>query len=540
MRKILLCALLLIALLLFAPLANSLVCGDVNGDAAVNISDMVYLINYIAYSGPTPPNPLDANVDYCAGADIADVVYLQAYVFAGGPPPCSVVGDCTYPIDGMIMVDHVDGLVSPGILATGVPITFHVRYINTTTRNIYGLTNAFTISSPEGAEWTHSVADTTHLPEFDQSIVRAVVASGNGSGVDTIRTMFMAYVMPPVHQGMQPGFSGVPFTITIGPLSASDEGKSIVLDSVTFENGGSWKWVTDAASSYHPAWGGPYRYFIGYRPESATSISVSHIEGQDAPYTLPPDRNITFDMQYTNTSTNAFHVMSNGFRIYSLDGATWTESHGVNAGGFTTEMFQGGLYVNEFNNDGSGSDTIGFGAVTFDAGAGMRPGYTGVPFQITIGPIPHEDLGKTVCLDSAWYRPINNWIWGGISVPNVLPEWYGPYCFTVADTADLYYFSPLPDSLYFQCYSGGSVPAYDYFRVAETAGAGVGFSVTSSTGWLLPSKTSGFTPDSIFVTTDPTGLPTGIYQADLTVASPQIDKFSENDKSGDDNTPASG
>jgi photosystem II stability/assembly factor-like uncharacterized protein len=65
------------------------VCGDANGDKAVDISDVVYLIAYI-FSGGSPPVPLeagDANCDHAV--DISDVVYLIAYIFSGGAKPCA-------------------------------------------------------------------------------------------------------------------------------------------------------------------------------------------------------------------------------------------------------------------------------------------------------------------------------------------------------------------------------------------------------------------------------------------------------------------
>ncbi len=64
--------------------------GEANGDAAYNIGDAVYLINYIFKGGP-PPIPYlicsgDANCD-CAD-NIGDAVHLINYIFKGGPPPC--------------------------------------------------------------------------------------------------------------------------------------------------------------------------------------------------------------------------------------------------------------------------------------------------------------------------------------------------------------------------------------------------------------------------------------------------------------------
>jgi hypothetical protein len=68
-------------------------CGDADGSGAVDIDDVVYLINYIFAGGP-PPNPLAAgDADCSGGVDIDDAVYIITYIFAGGPPPCDLDGD---------------------------------------------------------------------------------------------------------------------------------------------------------------------------------------------------------------------------------------------------------------------------------------------------------------------------------------------------------------------------------------------------------------------------------------------------------------
>ncbi len=67
-------------------------CGDTNNDGAVNISDAIWLINYIFYSGP-PPQPVlacgDANTD--GASAMQDAIWIINYVFVGGNPP----GDCS-------------------------------------------------------------------------------------------------------------------------------------------------------------------------------------------------------------------------------------------------------------------------------------------------------------------------------------------------------------------------------------------------------------------------------------------------------------
>ena len=65
------------------------VCGDADANGIVNISDAVYLIQYIFSGGPAP-NPLlagDANCDQVV--NISDAVYLITYIFSHGPAPCA-------------------------------------------------------------------------------------------------------------------------------------------------------------------------------------------------------------------------------------------------------------------------------------------------------------------------------------------------------------------------------------------------------------------------------------------------------------------
>ncbi len=68
----------------------ALVYGDCNRDGLVNISDGLFLIDYIFGGGaaPNPPVLGDNNCDEIV--NITDVVYLIEFIFAGGPEP----GDC--------------------------------------------------------------------------------------------------------------------------------------------------------------------------------------------------------------------------------------------------------------------------------------------------------------------------------------------------------------------------------------------------------------------------------------------------------------
>lgn len=61
-----------------------------NGDAPIDIADLVYLVDYMFNEGPEPVCLDEGNVDGIEPIDISDLVYLVDYMFIGGPapPPC--------------------------------------------------------------------------------------------------------------------------------------------------------------------------------------------------------------------------------------------------------------------------------------------------------------------------------------------------------------------------------------------------------------------------------------------------------------------
>ena len=64
-------------------------CGDADASGAVDISDAVFLIDYIFSGGPAPNPILRGDSDCSNDVDISDVVYLISYIFSGGPAPCA-------------------------------------------------------------------------------------------------------------------------------------------------------------------------------------------------------------------------------------------------------------------------------------------------------------------------------------------------------------------------------------------------------------------------------------------------------------------
>jgi hypothetical protein len=62
-------------------------CGDANGDGTIDVSDVVYLVNYLFKEGD-PPDPLEAGETNCDGLiDVGDVVYIINYLYKDGTLP---------------------------------------------------------------------------------------------------------------------------------------------------------------------------------------------------------------------------------------------------------------------------------------------------------------------------------------------------------------------------------------------------------------------------------------------------------------------
>lgn len=144
---------------------------------------------------------------------------------------------------------------------------------------------------------------------------------------------------------------------------------------------------------------------------------------------------ITPDSIKIDTIT-AYTGITNGFAVYSPDGATWTTTVGDTLGPLGETQFDLIFSINPKSITGSGADTIGFGGIAL-AGTGVVAGFDDVPYAITIGPITGgaSAHGKTICLDSTFYPPTGEWLWASSIFTEARPTWDGPHCYTVVDEA---------------------------------------------------------------------------------------------------------
>jgi len=69
------------------------ICGDANNDETTDVSDAVWIINYV-FVGGDPPDPMESGDANCDGSpDVSDAVWIINYVFVGGFAPCDTDGN---------------------------------------------------------------------------------------------------------------------------------------------------------------------------------------------------------------------------------------------------------------------------------------------------------------------------------------------------------------------------------------------------------------------------------------------------------------
>lgn len=118
---------------------------------------------------------------------------------------------------------------------------------------------------------------------------------------------------------------------------------------------------------------------------------------------------------------------TNGFRVYSPDGATWQPITAENNPDIEPLYDLVWVGYKKLSITGSGADTIQIYGFELSAG-GIPAGFD--EFVVSIHTqVSNSDIGKTLCIDSSWLPPGNNWAWS----PQGFPAWSGPHCFEIVD-----------------------------------------------------------------------------------------------------------
>jgi len=68
--------------------------GDPNSDGVINITDGIYILNFLFLGGPPPTCTEAANANDDGSANITDGIYVLNFLFLGGPAPAAPGASC--------------------------------------------------------------------------------------------------------------------------------------------------------------------------------------------------------------------------------------------------------------------------------------------------------------------------------------------------------------------------------------------------------------------------------------------------------------
>lgn len=154
------------------------------------------------------------------------------------------------------------------------------------------------------------------------------------------------------------------------------------------------------------------------------------IYGGGTPDSVMTGSDIVLKLRFENLTSFNLSI-SNGFEIYSPNGATWSGPvrGDTLTGAIPISNWDVGFVMNTFLGT-AGRDTVGIIGMK-NIAAGLPASFNGIPYAIRIGQFDEFDIDLVVCLDSAWFRPGGTWHWTSVQSGSLFPAWGGPYCLVI-------------------------------------------------------------------------------------------------------------
>ncbi len=208
-------------------------------------------------------------------------------------------------------------------------------------------------------------------------------------------------------------------------------------------------------------------------------IYLDHVDGLGSTETqIRVETDVRFHIGLFNDQSSAIIGLQHGFQVYSPDGASWRPITLDTANLGWPSYFNLGIFLNSYSVTGSGADTVSMGAIAFSGG--FPPGYDEVILYIETEVYP-EDVGRHLCLDSAWFPPGGSWLWGMEGGGNVIPSWDGPHCWEIWDPLNN---PPVITNNPFSLVFDHCVPAYYDFEAFDQEGDPFWFELLSGPGTI--------------------------------------------------------
>jgi hypothetical protein len=237
-------------------------------------------------------------------------------------------------------------------------------------------------------------------------------------------------------------------------------------------------------------------------------VMLDHVDGLNGSDEIIRQAYAKFHVRATNNTQEIFRAISNGFKVYSPDGATVAIHDFVPTDFLMDTVFIYSTALDTYNPDG-----FGWYGYYPSMGPGIPAGASDIAFTITLETFGAEDIGKTVCLDSAFYGVGGAWTWQVNEQSYHTPSWDGPHCFTIADFGA----NPpvtmvvTPDTLVTSTVEIMDDPSSAAFSIGEVSETQFAFSASETSSWFDLDKTEGIAPDMLYFELDTAGLAYGLY-----------------------------
>ncbi len=277
-------------------------------------------------------------------------------------------------------------------------------------------------------------------------------------------------------------------------------------------------------------------------------FSVSGTIGSDGPDAdnfpdfIKIDTNIVFTIRYTNNTGFNMVAATNGWTVYSPDGAVWDSTKLdtlalTGPGWLARSDLAFGFYPidtpnvddppsegtdsNGFVANGAAPDTVGLNLAS-NTSPHFENNFNQNAVTITLKAINDSHHGKHICLDSSVYDvAVNTWLWALTGGGSSVPIWGGPFCFQIIDPNAPPDLILSQDSLHFSSVQGGPAPAFQEFAITSSTPNVVPFTLSENAPWLIVSPINASTPRTIRVDINNIGLIAGDYIDTIIVNSAQ-------------------
>lgn len=197
-----------------------------------------------------------------------------------------------------------------------------------------------------------------------------------------------------------------------------------------------------------------------------TEVSFESVTGEWNVDTLQAGLEHHIFMKTTNIGSYCHYNITNGFKVYSEDGAEWLLPYVDTTFDSTFNLIDVGpppvfetvvdtfvmhskadpalvalydkFFINEYGVDGLLADSTAYAGVGLDKNKGIYDGWDATSFEVIIQS-RIADHGKHICIDSTWTPPGGTWKWAALTpgFPDILPGWSGIKCWVIYEVPDL-------------------------------------------------------------------------------------------------------